>query len=271
MNGGEFCGIMEKAARRSVPKIAEAFTMSVRFRVFVPILLALVLGCALAGCTEESDEPNVDTIKSRLAAKHRLDPDELTLVEFMPQHNEQSGRGVWFETVPNPVPDCAKFRYRGTIVTVYGEHDDFLYDELVQATADYCAASLGVEVAAVDVDGAIGEGEITRVSGAYASFLYNNDVPVVDERTVASLLAQEGRATVYVEVDPDADVEAEVARIQDVLSTGDFSAVDVDVRLFTSLAGVMTYREPTNWAMFDYYCIEGVDYDRQVARIERIP
>lgn len=245
--------------------------MPVRTRILATVLLALALGCALAGCVEKGEEPNADAIKSRLAAKYRFDPDELALVEFTPRHTERSGIGVWFETVPNPIPDCAKFRYRGTIVTVYGEHDDFLYDELVQATAGYLAARLGVEVAAVDVDGAIGEGEVTRISTGYATFLYNNDVSVVDERTVASLLAQEGETTVYAEVDPDADVEAEVARVQDVLSTSDLSATDVDVRLFTSLAGVTTYREPTNWAMFDYYYIEGADYDRQVARIEHIP
>lgn len=245
--------------------------MPIRIRILVPVLLALALGCALAGCVEKGGEPNANVIKSRLAAKYRLDPDELTLVEFTPQHVERSGRGVWFETVPNPIPDCAKFRYRGAIVTVYGEQDDFLYDELVQATADYCAASLGVQVVAVAVDGSIGTGGVTSISTGYATFLYNNDVSVVDERTVASLLAQEGDTAVYAEVGPDADVEAETARIQEVLSTGALSAADVDVRLFTSLAGVTAYREPTNWAMFDYYCIEGADYDCQVARIERIP
>lgn len=243
--------------------------MSAHIRVLLLALLALAVGWSLAGCAEESDEPNVDAVKSHLAAKYLLDPDELTLVEFTPQHVERSGRGVWFETVPNPIPDCAKFRYRGKTITVYGDRDDFLYDQLVEATADYLAARLGVEVTAVDVDGAIGDGEVTRVSGAYASFLRNNDVSVVDERTVTNLLAQEGRATVYAEVGLDAGIEAEVARLQSVLSTGTLSAVDV--LLFSSLEGVTAHREPPNWATFDYYYIVGVDYDRQVARIESIP
>lgn len=64
--------------------------------------------------------------------------------------------GVWFDTKDYTVPDFGKFQYKEKAITIYGERDDFYYDELVDAVREYFVNIFGVNGLFVDLNGAIG-------------------------------------------------------------------------------------------------------------------
>ena len=117
--------------------------------------------------------------KKRLAKKYNIAEDEIECISFRGEHTEKRGVGVWFETVDVTVRDFGKYKYKDKVITVFGERDDFYYDELIEAVENYYCKLLGVDRIIV------GTNDITT---EYCSFFNDNDVKKIDDDVVRKFI-----------------------------------------------------------------------------------
>lgn len=227
-------------------------------KIWIFIIVLLVILIAIQNKYYNNEK--VEYYTNKLVNKYNLNIDNLKFVSLIEEHKEKRGAGVWFDTYEVTVPDFIKFKYGDKIITVYGEQDDFYYDELVEAVRKYYSSKLEINKLYVDVEGALTNSGTS--SSAYASYFDDNDVTAIDENVVKDFI-HNFSIQLIVQIDHN-DIENNIKKLIDKLKTLD---KPVTVQVMSNISMIKTYRERPNYEYFDYYYIENIDYDYRYTRI----
>lgn len=229
------------------------------------IILSLILVIKLVnnnfGINEIINNKKIEYYKEKLVNKYNIDVKQLKFVSLKTEHTEKRGGGVWFDTKEVIVPDFIKFKYGDKVITIFGEYDDYYYDELVEEVEQYYCKRLNVNKVVVRLDTSIGDDILS--STAYANYFNENNLTVIDENVVKDFINRSDIETIYIEA-PNDNVEDFVKRIIDNLSTLDKF---VSITLVNEIDKITTYREKPNYYYFDYYYIKGLNDVKICTRI----
>lgn len=246
--------------KKSIPKILLGISI-----VTIIIILSLIVSIKLLknnfNIIELFNNKKIEYYKEKLANKYNVDIQELEFVSFKKEHKEKRGGGVWFGTKEVTVPDFIKFKYRDKVITVFGDNDDYYYDELIEEVEQYYCKILNVNKVVVRADTSIGDDSLC--STVYARYLMENNLQAINENIVKDFINNSNIETIYIEA-PNDNVEEFVRKIIDNMSILDKF---VSITLVSEIEKITTYREQPNYYYFDYYYIKGVNDIKTYTRI----
>lgn len=187
---------------------------------------------------------------------------DISLIEFTPEHKEKRGVGVWFDTKDYTVPDFGKFQYkRRGDYHIWWERR-FYYDELVDAVREYFVNIFGVNGLFVDLDGAIKEKLAMCLVVRILPHKAWSDTGEWNSGR-KDLLEQSKEVTILLQVENNDNLQEKINQIQDAASAAEkkLENVDISVQVMADISPLSEYREQPNYYYFDYYHIDGIDYN----------
>lgn len=113
-------------------------------------------------------------------------------------------------------------------------------------------------------------GETGYVSSEYAYYLIKHEVTQVNETVVEDLLEQSKEVTILLQVENNDNLQEKINQIQDAASAAEkkLENVDISVQVMADISPLSEYREQPNYYYFDYYHIDGIDYNDRIAYLE---
>ena len=230
----------------------------------------LVLGLIFVSCKDltKDDLPELNPKSTqyyidRLADKYNLDIEKMKLIEVVKEHYEKRPVGIWFDYKLVVIPDFIKFNYNGKIITVFGDYDDFYYDELIEGVKNYYREILNIDELYVDIGATLGHDYYCVTE--YASYFMQTSIQTVDNSVIEDLLSRSTDITLILKVNNN-DIEGNVKKLIDNLN---LLPKKVSVQVMSDISMIKDYRQKPNYYYFDYYYISIIDYDYRYTRISK--
>jgi len=204
---------------------------------------------------KEKQEEAIKKAKSRLEKKYNIKSEDLEVVECKEEHSEGRGVGVWFDKTDVNVPYYVKMKYKDKTITVFGDRDDFYYDDFVDALNNYYKEKLNCNLLVVYENPNI------------ATYFKNNDISEVN-KTVVEDFIKKNQKDIRILIEEKNQVDSKyIENFIDKIN----NCIDIPVvfQIMTDISEIKTYREKPNHYYFDYYYFDNIDYQKyRVARID---
>lgn len=226
------------------------------------IVLLCMITVFLGGCqnTKNSTENQYHEM-----LKNKYGFQNITTLEYEGAHTEKQGVGVFFDTVDVQVPAYGKFLCDDHVVTVFDNHDDFYYDELIIGVKNYYKNKFDTDAVFVTVGDCLTEDGYC--DSAYDAFFQENTINCVDEECVLKFLRDYAKnVEIVMEKNENESDEEAIARIKSIIESNN-DGIPVSVQLMKTLDDIEDYHEKPNYYSFDKYYIKGINYDNRIERI----
>lgn len=201
---------------------------------------------------QKQEQMQIELYKEHLSNKYKINKEQLELLKFDPEHKEKHQSGPLFDMYEITVSDFIKFKYKNKVITVYEGHDDYYYDELIDALNNYYSNQLNIDNRKIIV-------EVEET--AYCKFFRENDIEVINEETIKKFI-KSNWITLVIQND-NSDIETGTKEIIDKLNNLNKK---ITVQVISDITTVKAYRKQPNYNNFDYYYVD-IDYRYRVARI----
>lgn len=206
---------------------------------------------------------NIDNYKINLSNKYNLNINKLKLQSLKKTYEDKVCEGIFCENgYYVTVPNFLKYKYDDKIITVYGNKDDFYYDDLVNGVDKYFSKTLGIEKLYAIANPALSSGGYS--SSEYASFLMANQNSM-NENEINNFISNTS-FDILVELNIN-DLENKISILTQKVN--DLNLNIDTIQVMSNLSMIKTYREQPNYEYFDYYYIKGINYSYRYSLISK--